>query len=592
MRPTPDERLSTNHEQLQHQTPSTGPGANKARLETVLPTALAGPAQQGREPCPIILPCIAIGVSVAPHVPALPAAGAEVTAPLALEHRPTLVLAPATNEGKEQDTGAHEPHPEEADAANEPIAPPPPKASPEQERGYPVITAPIPTPGDLHHTTPFPSAPVQQWSARVPWLFLVGLGSGLLLYLLALFLVAVFVAPVATLAATVTLVPETKTLSTSLTFRALSTGTPDPARQQVAARLLEVGSPRQRQSVPTTGTGHAPARMGEGTVTFYNAAPYSQTVAAGTLLTGADSVEIVTDAPAVIPAGNPPIEGEATVPAHATVIGPQGNIAPLDLNGLCCLAGISVKNTMAFHDGQDAYDFPMVTQADIDQAAEPLLATFTAATQETLHAEIHQSERLAGQVQCQPAVTPDHPVGSDASRVTVSVQVICHAEAYDYGAVVRLVRSALLQTASTTLGTGYALRGTISTTITPAGAPPRAKPGTLTLLVTGQGAWVYQVRTTEQARLTRLIAGLSRQAATHVLQQQEPGHLAAIQIEITGLWGSGTTLPNSATEAGSIPVNASGRKLTTTPGSRNACRKKALALQQDAKSRWAGERDG
>ncbi len=90
-------------------------------------------------------------------------------------------------------------------------------------------------------------------------------------------------------------------------------------------------------------------------MTFYNAAPYSQTVVTGTLLTGADGVEIVTAAPAVTPAGNPPIEGEATVPAHATTIGPQGNIAPLDLNGLCCMAGISVKNAAAFHDGQDAY---------------------------------------------------------------------------------------------------------------------------------------------------------------------------------------------------------------------------------------------
>jgi len=418
---------------------------------------------------------------------------------------------------------------------------------PGQERRYPVITTPIPTPGDLHHTTPFPSSPVQhqrqQWSPRNPRLFLAGLAGGLLLYFLVLVLVAVFVAPVATLAATVTITPETKTLSTRLTVTALSTGTPDPTRQQVAPRLLEVGSPLQSQSVPTTGTGHAPARMGEGTVTFYNAAPYSQTVAAGILLTGADGVEIVTAAPAVIPAGNPPIEGEATVPAHATVIGPQGNIASLDLNGLCCMAGVSVKNTTAFHDGQDAYDYPMVTQADIDQAAGPLLATLTAATQEHLHAEVHQGERLAGQVQCQPAVTPDHPVGSDASQVAVSVSVTCHAQAYDHEAVVRLVTDALTQQAMTTLGSGYRLSGTISTTITPAGAPPHAKPGTLTLLVTGQGVWVYQVRTTEQARLSRLIAGLSRQAAVRVLQQQDQGHLTAIHIQVTGIWTDGNRLP-------------------------------------------------
>jgi len=516
---------------------STGPGASKARL---IPTALAGPAQQGREPCPIILPQIAIGRAVTPNIPALPA-----VLTVAPEYHPTLVLTPVTNEGKGETTGVQEQHPEQeerAETPGEPIAPPP-KASPGQEHRYPVITTPIPTPGDLHHTIPFPSAPVQQWSPRHQWLLLAGLGSGLFLYLLALVLIAVFVAPVATLAVTVTLVPETETLSTTLTVTALSTGTPEPARQQVAARLLGVDSPTQSQSVPTTGTGHAPARMGEGTVTFYNAAPYSQTVAAGTVLTGNDGVEIVTDAPAVIPAGNPPIEGEATVPAHAAVIGPQGNIAPLDLNGLCCLAGILVKNTMAFHDGQYAHDFPMVTQADIDHAAGPLIATLTPATQSNLQGEVHPNERLAAPVQCQPTVTSDHPVGSDASQVTVSVQVTCHAQAYDYGAVVRLVRSALMQEALTTLGSGYVLHGTISTTITPAGAPPHAKPGTLTLLVTGQGVWVYQVSTAEQARLSRLIVGLSRQAAVQVLQQQEQHHLAAVHIQITGLWARDTTLP-------------------------------------------------
>src|SRR5215469_10617129 len=40
---------------------------------------------------------------------------------------------------------------------------------------------------------------------------------------------------------------------------------------------------------------------------------YSQTVAAGTVLTGNDGVVIVTDVPAVIPAGNPPAFGITTV---------------------------------------------------------------------------------------------------------------------------------------------------------------------------------------------------------------------------------------------------------------------------------------
>src|SRR5260370_42335756 len=41
--------------------PSTGQEASTARLPgEIIPTALVGPAQQGREPCPIILPGIAL----------------------------------------------------------------------------------------------------------------------------------------------------------------------------------------------------------------------------------------------------------------------------------------------------------------------------------------------------------------------------------------------------------------------------------------------------------------------------------------------------------------------------------------------------
>ena len=101
MQPTHDDMLSTNNEQ--QQAPGTGQVATKARL---IPTALMGPAQQGLEPCPIILPHIAIGLSVAPNIPALSAVAAP---PPAAEYQSTLVLTPVTNEGKREETGAHDP---------------------------------------------------------------------------------------------------------------------------------------------------------------------------------------------------------------------------------------------------------------------------------------------------------------------------------------------------------------------------------------------------------------------------------------------------------------------------------------------------
>src|SRR5260370_40247995 len=76
-------------------------------------------------------------------------------------------------------------------------------------------------------------------------------------------------------------------------------------------------------------------------------------------------------------------------------------------------------------------------------------------TQASLQGEIHQSERLAGQVGCRPAVTPDHPVGSDTSQVTVNVSVTCHAQVYDHEAVASLGSERLRQQASAALGTDY-----------------------------------------------------------------------------------------------------------------------------------------
>jgi hypothetical protein len=59
-----------------------------------------------------------------------------------------------------------------------------------------------------------------------------------------------------------------------------------------------------------------------------------------------------------------------TVAAQAVQVGPQGNIAPLDLNGLCCVAGVSVKNTDAFVGGQNARDYPIVARQDVEGIAE------------------------------------------------------------------------------------------------------------------------------------------------------------------------------------------------------------------------------
>src|SRR2546426_9287178 len=94
--------------------------------------------------------------------------------------------------------------------------------------------------------------------------------------------------------ATVTIFPTQKEVRQTYSFLAV-TGTADPGQHQVSSRLLTVTTPTKSETIKTTGTAQTPPIQAQGTVIFYNEAPYSQTVYAGTVVTGSDGVQIVTD---------------------------------------------------------------------------------------------------------------------------------------------------------------------------------------------------------------------------------------------------------------------------------------------------------
>jgi hypothetical protein len=337
--------------------------------------------------------------------------------------------------------------------------------------------------------------------------------------------------------ASVTLTPAQESLHVSVPITAV-TGTPDPSREQVSARLLSVKSHTFTQTVPATGHGHTQAQQAQGTLTFYNAAPYAQTVAAGTVLTGADGVELVTDQVAYLPAGNLPDVGMATVPAQAVQVGQEGNIAPLDLNGLCCVAGVSVKNTDAFVGGQNARDYTVVTRQDVEAVSGPQGSTLTQAAQASLQGEVRPNEQLASSAQCHPVLRTDHPIGSEATHVTITLSVTCQAEVYDQQAVQQLASAALSEQARKSLGTGYSVQGAIKTSVTQV-ATTEAAHGTLSLLVSAQGTWGYQFNNAEISQLSRQITGLPRPEALHLLKHDP--HIQTVNI--TETWNA-TTIPS------------------------------------------------
>jgi len=369
------------------------------------------------------------------------------------------------------------------------------------------------------------------WKQR-PWWYFASAGLLLLVLLLTELGALGDIGPLAPLlfqpTALVTIVPTRLDSQATLAIIAV-TGTPDTAKHEVAARFVSATTPALVASGQTSGVAHVPAEASRGTLTLYNAATYPQTIAADTVLTGADGAQVVTDTPAPIPAGNPPLFGVVTVSAHAENAGSRGNIAELDIDGLCCVAGVAVKNTAGFSGGQDAQTYPTVRQVDIDGLAGPLIDTLTQGAQAGVQSQLRPQDQMVATPVCTPAISIDHPVGSRAAQVIVTVVVTCHGEVYDRQAALRLAAISFTQETTTALGASYTLVGQVTTALLGV-AVTDVKRGTLTLSIEVGGMWVYQWSPAHLKAVAKRIAGVRKQAALALLQSLEGVQSASIHL--------------------------------------------------------------
>src|SRR6266567_4304633 len=265
------------------------------------------------------------------------------------------------------------------------------------------------------------------------------------------FVAASFLFPLLTPSATVTIIPVERniTLTTAI---------------QVHGRELPALTLIQSTTAPATGKQHQNATRAVGTITLYNGLLFSQTIAAGTLLTGSDGVQVVTDQAARIPAATPPIEGQVTISAHALITGTQGNIPAYDINTACCATSVVAKNTGAFTGGAAARDFLIVTRADINNAVTSLLITLSQSEDAALQAQLHRDEDLITP-SCNPSVSSDHKPGDEAKHVSVTVSVTCSGISYDthnvYANATQLISQELIQR----FGTGLSSLGNIQVSV-------------------------------------------------------------------------------------------------------------------------------
>ena len=192
--------------------------------------------------------------------------------------------------------------------------------------------------------------------------------------------------------------------------------------------LLPVTSHRSI-TVAATGRGHEGATHARGYLTFYNGLFTSQTIAQGTIFTGADGVQVVTDQDAFLPPANPPVFGQASVPAHALHAGAAGNIPSYAIDDSCCVTSVKAVNTGDFTGGENARDYHTVTKQDIVNGATSLTQSLYIQEQTALHAEL-TSDAVLIRGNCSTRVTSNHHVGEEAARVTLHVSATCSASAY------------------------------------------------------------------------------------------------------------------------------------------------------------------
>src|SRR5579883_25866 len=300
---------------------------------------------------------------------------------------------------------------------------------------------------------------------------------------------------------TVGVLPATKTMTITVPLTIPT--------ERLAPRTLT-----ETLSAATIGKGFQAAQAARGMLTFYNGEFTSQVIAAGTTFPTTSGISVVTEASVTLPAANPPSLGMATVAAHATNTGPQGNIPAYALNAPCCHAAIKVVNLHPFTGGQTDRRFPVVAQQDVDHLTQHLQAILT----ERMPAAFPVG---AGEAvvpfTCTFVATPNPPVGTEASSVTVTAQQTCAGLRYQVTDLKRAATQAFR--VETQPSKSYDLRGLEQVT------PTSVVPFTATIT----GTWVFHLDTGYERFLAEQIAGDSpAQARAYLLQT---GVIAAVSLD-------------------------------------------------------------
>jgi hypothetical protein len=254
-----------------------------------------------------------------------------------------------------------------------------------------------------------------------------------------------------------------------------------------------------------------------------------------TTLTGKSGVPVSFNGPITVPAVPP---ASVIVTGFAVNVGPGGDIPAFDILTTCCVTGILVKNVTAFSGGQNGVAHTAVKQADIDAATKQVVAMLKPGVLSALQKQVQPNKAVApNSLQCPDNLTANQKAGDQAGSVTVSGTITCTEEAYEQQAALMMATNLLRAEARLKFGPNFALTGNIVKGVTQI---TLQSGGTVSLVVSAEGVWVYQFSDAAKQNLANHIAHVSKQAAINYLLTQ-PG-VSSVAIVIS----SGNMLPDAA----------------------------------------------
>lgn len=281
------------------------------------------------------------------------------------------------------------------------------------------------------------------------------------------------------------------------------------------------------RSARTTGVTSSTGTQAKGSVVLVNSGKNLVSVPAGVVFTTTTGVQVETTEPVDVPARQNGQNGVVSVSAMAVFAGAAGNIPANALATRCC-HGLAVSNPYPFSGGMDAHQAHVVTQADIDSASGPLIATLEQQVAKQVTQKMHTGEVVSAALVYQAVVTPNYPVGTVVEQVNVQVTVSTNVIVYNRTLADQVAISLLNAEAAQTLGNTYQLLGTPK--VDAPQVVQQGKNGTLYLSVPVHETWLYSFTAQQLGQWKQSIKGATSEAALAFLNEQ-PG-VAAVQIHL------------------------------------------------------------